>query len=341
MRILVTPQGEIEFNNLSVEFNKSKKKIFLPFRSNSTLQVDKEETPKIFSKKSFFRRDELSVNPKELAAAKKIKVAQLKTSLTKGMIKKYYNAFPNDQEETAEKIKSFYNSLKPENEVQSPIFHDHLKFHHHKKKKKEIKLKEIMSKEVLNNLEKEFIKKEREKEESEKVITPNNFRSEYKYGKKRLEEMDNILNKTIKTDRTNIIKYFKSRKYISPLSIKNLANYPGDRLMKLNKICQIALFNKEDEIKRENIVDKKLLAKEREIKISTSNSMVLLKQEIKYSKNILKNYEKKKITNPLLRDFVNTMNEKYWSKNRANYFQRPAKKLKTLSTKNSFSNLNY
>ena len=342
MRILITPQGETEFTDLSSSAPKhSMSRTFFNNRSRSTPHNDISEnnfnkTTKGFfrfgARKSFFKRDELTVNEDELLKAKHIKLKKPKLELTK----KYFNKYTKESENvTQEKLRSFRRSIisnEPINEIIKKL-PSQPKVIPMKKEviNSQIKIKELFSPSAYHKFSEDFIRDEKEKRIDE-VLTPDHFRSIYHEKKYSILCMKDILNSTIKRDRTNIIKYYQQKELISPLSVKNLSKYDEERMMKLNKVCQILLHNQENKKKFQERIDKKITVKEREIKMTSSKSMSDMTREMNMTQKILGKYQRKKDNTPLLKQFVKEMKDTYWDKNNASKLEKRTRKNKpTLS----------
>ena len=342
MRILITPQGETEFTDLSSSAPKhSMSRTFFNNRSRSTPHNDISKnnfnkTTKGFfrfgARKSFFKRDELTVNEDELLKAKHIKLKKPKLELTK----KYFNKYTKESENvTQEKLRSFRRSIisnEPINEIIKKL-PSQPKIIPMKKEviNSKIKIKELFSPSTYHKFSEDFIRDEKEKRIDE-VLTPDHFRSIYHEKKYSILCMKDILNSTIKRDRTNIIKYYQQKELISPLSVKNLSKYDEERMMKLNKVCQILLHNQENKKKFQERIDKKITVKEREIKMTSSKSMSDMTREMNMTQKILGKYQKKKDNTPLLKQFVKEMKDTYWDKNNASKLEKRTRKNKpTLS----------
>ena len=342
MRILITPQGETEFTDLSSSVPKhSMSRTFFNNRSRSTPHNDISKnnfnkTTKGFfrfgARKSFFKRDELTVNEDELLKAKHIKLKKPKLELTK----KYFNKYTKESENvTQEKLRSFRRSIisnEPINEIIKKL-PSQPKVIPMKKEviNSKIKIKELFSPSTYHKFSEDFIRNEKEKRIDE-VLTPDHFRSIYHEKKYSILCMKDILNSTIKRDRTNIIKYYQQKELISPLSVKNLSKYDEERMMKLNKVCQILLHNQENKKKFQERIDKKITVKEREIKMTSSKSMSDMTREMNMTQKILGKYQRKKDNTPLLKQFVKEMKDTYWDKNNASKLEKRTRKNKpTLS----------
>ena len=342
MRILITPHGETEITDLSSSAPKhSMSRTFFNNRSRSTPHNDISgnnfhKTTKGFfrfgARKSFFKRDELTVNEDELLKAKHIKLKKPKLELTK----KYFNKYTKESENvTQEKLRSFRRSIispEPINEIIKKL-PSQPKVIPMKKEviNSTIKIKELFSPSTYHKFSEDFIRDEKEKRIDE-VLTPDHFRSIYHEKKYSILCMKDILNSTIKRDRTNIIKYYQQKELISPLSVKNLSKYDEERMMKLNKVCQILLHNQENKKKFQERIDKKITVKEREIKMTSSKSMSDMTREMNMTQKILGKYQRKKDNTPLLKQFVKEMKDTYWDKNNASKLEKRTRRNKpTLS----------
>lgn len=324
MRIIITPKGEKEIEELSNTINvKSLYKTYTKNRSKSipktnSLNDNKDsfsKTTKAFFKfgprMSFYKRDELVVNNSELQQAKHIKLKKPKLSFTKHI---YSNYSREPETVSLEKLQSFRRSLiindDPVKELISkmPVRSSSIKLN-----KKNIKIKELFSPTTYNKFSKDFIHQEKEKKYFD-LLTPDNYRTVYHQKKEGILQMKDILNKEIKSDRTNIIKYFQQKDVISPLSVRNLSTYDDERLLRLNKVCQIVLHNQDNKKKFEELIEKKLVVKERNIKLIASKSVSNMRHDMGLSRKILNKYNVKKDNTNLLNQMVKSVKEKHWDK---------------------------
>lgn len=324
MRIIITPKGENEIEELSNTFHvKNLYKTYTKNRSKSTpksnsLNDNKDslsKTTKAFfkfgSRMSFYKRDELVVNNSELQQAKHIKLKKPKLSFTKHI---YSNYSRESETVSFEKLQSFRRSLiikdDPTKDLMSkmPVRSSSIKLN-----KKNIKIRELFSPTTYSKFSKDFILQEKEKKHFD-LLTPDNYRTIYHHKKEGLLQMKEILNKEIKSDRTNIIKYFQQKDVISPLSVRNLSTYDDERLLRLNKVCQIVLHNQDKKKKFEELIEKKLIVKERNIKLVASKSVSNMRYDMGLSRKILNKYNVKKDNTNLLKQMVKSVKEKYWDK---------------------------
>lgn len=354
MRILVTSNGETEITNIasSPTFSRnSHRNSVSPMsqtfhHSNSVTSIFRPKPPFTTSvtpfkpslsktKVSFYKPPPSSTT--DLSKAVHISVKRPKFLLTKEMFFKYYK---DEQlpKETIKRMREFRHSLKLE-----PT-HDIAVAKHHFQAQEgmssdisslnkpslsnDITVRDLFSVNAFKKFKHTVFKKEDEKKHTCNFLSPHHFRSVYQEKDQHINEMNAYLYKTIRSDRVNLIKYFKEKEVISPLSVKNLCKYDEERLLKLNKICQIALHNQENKKQFQEYVERKIGIKDRNIRLRSSKSLEDVTDGMMMSKGILSKYNHKKDNTPFLKELVHDMNDNYWKKGNIErmYKGLPAKK---------------
>ena len=154
-----------------------------------------------------------------------------------------------------------------------------------------------------------------------------NFRSKYENKKLTYENLSILLNLPMNPDRTNLIKYYKQNKPISPFYFENLLKYNEAQIYKLNKICQIIFHKQEDEKKEAKIIQDKKFNKEKMIRQNGNKKMKMVNDLISKSNGIITGYVLKQESNNLKRkqifvEEVKKIKKKYWDKYGVNKFYK-------------------
>ena len=306
----------------------------------------------------YFNRDESKINKQELLQAKKIKLSKSKISISQQFLNKY-----DDLDVTyKDKIKNLTNTLKSNvdknNEVklqnemneQNKMFNnlnanktrEILNTNNKTNKnndifnnidnKKHILLGDIISKNNLLSLKSQLSKDNLGHDDTrlpldEKNKDSFNFRSKYENKKATLDSLSIILNLPMNPDRTNLIKYYKQNKNISPFYFENLLKYDEAQIYKLNKICQIIFHKKEDEIKEMKIIEDKKFNKEKLMRQKGNNYMNCVNKIINKTNGIINGYTLKQQNNEIkkkkiFKEEVKKIKTKYWDKYGVNKFYK-------------------
>ena len=254
--------------------------------------------------KDYFNRDESKIDQKELEKAKKIKLAKPKLVISQKFLEKYLNS----DQFFKEKLNKLSNLLDSEKNKKKDANND-FNFSPYK----------LNDEDKLNKL-KSYIAKDNTGYNDVRIpLDKNNqfsykFRSKFENKKEVNENLFEILNKTINSDRTNLIKYLKRKKQISPYYFKNLSKYDEAQIYKLNKMCGVIL----NEEKIKSFSEKKTKyksSKKKSIGISSKGLSLLLN----HSNRILNDYEeyKKYKDNAQKKGFkemIKNTKRKYWDK---------------------------
>lgn len=341
MRILVTSNGEAEITNIAssptcsrnTHRNNVSSMSQTFHHSNSVTSFFRPKPPFTTSvtpfkpslsktKLSFFKPPSSSPSS-NLSKAVHISVKRPKFQLTKEMFFKYYK---DDQvpKETLKRMREFRHSLKLEPPQAIAAAKQHLQAQEGMSSdissftkpslSNDITVRDLFSAEAFKKFKHSVFQKEDEKKHTCNFLSPHHFRSVYHEKDQHINEMNTYLYRTIKSDRVNLIKYFKEKEVISPLSVRNLCKYDEERLLKLNKICQIALHNQENKKQFQEYVERKIGVRDRNIRLRSSKSLEDVTGGMMMSKGILSKYNHKKDNTPFLKDLVHDMNDNYWKK---------------------------
>ena len=314
---------------------------------------------------NYFNRDQLEINKGELDKAKKIKLTKNKINISQQFLDKY-----DDLDSTyKDKINKLTNTLKSqvdknkEEKIKDEIMKNDLAFkslnaeQNNKEKNKysenksktiqaknKILLGDIISVKNLISMRKMLSKDNIGPEDLRIPLNDQNkdsfnFRSKYENKKLTYENLAILLNLPMNPDRTNLIKYYKQNKPISPFYFENLLKYNEAQIYKLNKICQIIFHKQEDEKKEAKIIQDKKFNKEKMIRQNGNKKMKMVNDLISKSNGIITGYVLKQESNNLKRkqifvEEVKKIKKKYWDKYGVNKFYKKGQILnqKYLST---------
>ena len=305
---------------------------------------------------NYFNRDESKINKKELQQAKKITLSKSKINISQQFLNKY-----DDLDVTyKDKIKNLTNTLKSnidknkeekiQNEIneQNKIFtslntnktRENLLSQNDKQNKNEnilenkkhILLGDIISKNNLLSLKSQLSKDNLGHDDTrlpldEKNKDSFNFRSKYEDKKATLDSLSIILSLPMNPDRTNLIKYYKQNKDISPFYFENLLKYDEAQIYKLNKICQIIFHKKEDEMKELKIIEDKKFNKEKLIRERGNSYMNSVNKIMNKTNGIISGYTLKQQTaaikkKKIFKEEVKKMKKNYWDRYGVNKFYK-------------------
>ena len=311
-------------------------------------------TKSVLSKRTmdnYFNRDESRINKQELEVAKKIKLAKPKINISQQFLNKY-----DDLDVTyKDKIKNLTNTLKSSldknkeekvqnelneqnkmfttinintNKTKENIFNTNNKTTYKNENandsKKNIILGDIISRNNLLSLKTQISRDNVGYNDTRLPLDENNkdsfnFRSKYEDKKSTIDSLSVILSLPMNPDRTNLIKYYKQDKDISPFYFENLVKYNEAQIYKLNKICQMLFHKKEEEMKELKIIQDKKFNKEKLLKQRGNNYMSCVNKIINKTNGIIHGYTLKQEKNEIkkkkiYKEVVKKMKNKYWDK---------------------------
>jgi hypothetical protein len=192
--------------------------------------------------------------------------------------------------------------------------------------KNTVQLKDIITPSVCDDLRKTVTSKLREREK-ESLINETNFRSSF-----HLPPMINYqLDREIKKDSMNLIKYLAEKNEITEQFVKKLNQVDDEKINKLNKVCQIIFRNEEsDKLYQENIKNVIKMNKIKE-KREYSEKLNSMGENIEKFKNIIEN---NKVTFNNMDRYKNLHRdiEKHWSQTHVDKFFSKRKLGKSKST---------
>ena len=261
--------------------------------------------PKTNFKKKLQNLEDLEITKEEIQAAKQIKINEHKITFPKQFAEKYENDILNNNIiSTSNNILPSLNSNKidfPEGSNSSLI-----------KKEKYLSFGEIIPNTSLTQMKKKIINDRRIRDRAT-FITENDFRSPYE-PETEIQKFNNILvDAKLNSNKSSLIKYL-NEKQINPLTIKVLSYQDGDKISKLNKICQTIIQNQEKEKLFNDIVKNKVKQHINNTKKEFQTTINDMGNEINTIEEKLKKYDKKIDNKEKYREYFNEMVMHYWLK---------------------------
>ena len=310
-------------------------------------KINKSKSSKnLMISNNYYSRNENKIDENDLKKTKKILLSKPKYYLNQQFFERYINM----DNSYKEKLDNLSNLLKPkkEKEIEESKLNLSLSSNNLKLKQNnldendnniknrtnsffrnnKVKIGNIISKNNLINL-KLYISKDFKGHEDVRIpLDINNknsfnFRSKYENKKAIKQNLYNILNLSINSDRTNLIDYFRQKKSISPYYFKNLLKYNNSQIDKLNKICGIVL-NKEKNnnnilLNNNQNIKNKILEKSKNSKELFSllnNTNKILKSYVHFE-DFKKNFKKKEV-----KEMLKITKKKYWDKFHVNNLEK-------------------
>ena len=249
--------------------------------------------------------EDSEITKEELQTAKQIKLNEHKITFPKQFAEKYENDILNNGIiNSSNNILPSLNSKKidtQEGSNNSLI-----------RKEKYLSLGEIIPNNSLTEMKKKIIK-DRLVRDRATVITENDFRSSYE-PETDIQKFNNILNSSkLNSNKSSLIKYLNEKK-VDPLTIKILSSQDGDKISKINKMCQTIFQNQDKEKLFNDIVKNKAKQRINNTKKEFQIAINGLGSEINSIQEKLKKYDKKIDNKEKYREYFNDMVIHYWLK---------------------------
>ena len=246
--------------------------------------------------------EDLEITKDEINSAKHIKINERKIPFPKQFVEKYEsnnlinssnnNIFPSINSKNKESYEGSNNSLV--------------------KREKYLSLGEIIPNKLITQMKQKIIK-EKKIRDKDTVITENDFRTEYE-PETAIQKFNNILSEPkVNSNKSSLIKYLNERK-VNPLTIKILSNRDGNKINKINKMCQIIFQNEDKEKLFNDLVKKKMANHMNTQKKEFQNNINIMGNDIGKIKEKLEKYEKRVDNKERYREHFNDMVVHYWLK---------------------------
>ena len=312
------------------KLNKSRMNNFSKTNSNIFGQSPNRSingSKKLEYRKKYQNLEDAEITKEDIQTAKQIKINEHKITFPKQFAEKYESDILNSNNSNI--INSSNNvlpSLSPDKlkinsnldkEIKTPRnnnIYNNINTSNNSimKKEKYLSLKEILPNTSLYHMKKKIIKEKKIRDRLT-VITENDFRSKYKPITELQKFNDILITSKINSNKSNLIKYLNERK-IAPLTIKILANQDGDKISKINKICQTIFRNQDKEKLFNEIVKNKAKQKINNTKKEFQMSINGLGNNMVEAKEKLKKYDKTIDKKEKYREYFNDVVIHHWMK---------------------------
>lgn len=281
-----------------------------PFRQNSNDNFFNKGSKNLSRQNSNWNKkyknlEDTEITKEELQGARQIKLNEHKISFPKQFAEKYErDSLNNNIISSSNNILPSLNSKKIDN-------HNDIN-NHFLKKERYISLGEIIPNNSLNEMKKKIIK-DRIIRDRDTVITENDFRSKYD-PETDIQKFNNILTESkLNSNKSSLIRYLNEKK-INPLTLKMISNQDGDKISKMNKMCQTIFQNQDKEKLFNDIVKNKTTQRINNTKKEFQTGLNNMGNEINIIQEKLKKYEKRVENKEKYRDNFNEMVIHYWLK---------------------------
>ena len=281
-----------QFFNYSNFSNKSNSKRFVKTGTKFSKNINK------------INLEDIELTKDEINSAKQIKLIEHKIPFPKQFAEKY----ENDSLNLINTSKNIFPSLTSKNkDSYDGGFNSSIV-----RKERYLSLGEIIPNKSITEMKKKILddKKIRDRDT---IITQNDFRTEYD-PETEIQKFNNILSEPkVNSNKSSLIKYLHEKK-INPMTIKIISNRDGNKINKINKMCQI-IFQKDDKEKLFNdLVKKKLTHYMNNKKKEFQNNINIMGYDIDMIREKLNKYEKRVDNKERYREHFNDIIIKHWLK---------------------------
>jgi hypothetical protein len=142
--------------------------------------------------------------------------------------------------------------------------------------------------------------------------------------KKKNDYLESIRNKaemSISAKHANLVNFLKSKKIVTDLFIKQLAEYDKSKFQKLNKVCQQVIVREDKQKNFNHFVKEKIKILEENQRDYYRDALFLMETNIRTEKEILQR-NKPKVEDKEKYHFVHKEVEKFWDKYNVNHINR-------------------
>ena len=280
-----------QFYNYSLFSNQSQSQKFGKTKQNLSKSISK------------MNLEDKEFTKEELNSAKQIKIIEKKIPFPKQFVEKY----ETDNLNSINSSNIIFPSITSKNKLSYDGSNNSLV-----KREKYLSLEEIIPNKLINQMKKKIIN-DKIKRDKATVITQNDFRSEYD-PETEIQKFNNILSESkVNSNKSSLIKYLNEKK-VNPLTIKILSNRDGNKINKINKMCQIIFQNEDKEKLFNDLVKKKIMHNMNNNKKQFQNDITKMGNEIGIFKEKLKKYEKSIDNKERYREHFNDIVIHHWLK---------------------------
>lgn len=275
------------------------------FSNNKNQQRLGKTKVKLSRNLSKMNLEDIELTSEQLNSAKQIKINERKIPFPKQFAEKYEN----------EKINS--NLINSSNNIFPSITSKNKESYEGSNnsivnKEKYLTLKEIIPNKLITQMKMKIIN-DRKIRDRATVITNNDFRTEYD-PETDIQKFNNILSEPkYNSNKSSLIKYLNEKK-VNPLTIKIISNRDGNKINKINKMCQIIFQNEDKEKLFNELIKKKLNNHMNNKKKEFQNTINIMGNDMKMIKEKLKVYEKSVNDRERYREHFNDVVIHHWLK---------------------------
>ena len=294
----------IRQNKTQSRFNKFIKtnNLFYNYSSFSNKNQKNLGSTKIKLSTKNMNLDDMEITKEEINTAKQIKLSEKKIPFPKQFVEKYEN-----NSLTINSSNNIFPSITSKNKESYDGINNSLV-----KREKYLSLGEIIPDKLKTQMKKKILN-DRKIRDKATVITQNDFRSEYE-PETDIQKFNSILSESkVNSNKSSLIKYLNEKK-VNPLTIKIISNRNGNKINKINKMCQIIFQNEDKEKLFNDLVRKKLANHMNTQKKEFQNNINIMGNDIGKIKEKLDKYEKRVDNKERYREHFNDMIIHYWLK---------------------------
>lgn len=304
MRVLITLIGDQEVKNIAHSNLDNKKKTQKKITKQLTRRFTRNTT----------------LNDKVLKTIKSVPIKEVSINQKKGNIPAYILEKYTDPNETINtsilpdiflniennRVDNQYSLAKSSN-VELPVVQE------------SYQIKDIIPKKVFAKLNKHIKNSELMKIKNFKM-NESNYRSNISPHK--TSDLQKLKIKEISSDNVNLIEYLNGKTTITEHFLKEISSHSEERLKKLNKICQIVLYNKQQEKLFSHLLKNKMEAKNIKTQNDYKEGLKTMEKRLMQYNLILKRNERPPEDKENYTYLHREIQQKYWSKLKLNRIDR-------------------
>ena len=300
------PKAKLIANKFSLTNNKFGN--FSKILNNKIPKNLKKSKIKLFRNISNINMEDIELTKDEINSAKQIKVTEKKIYFPKEFSEKY-EKFETDKISSG--IINSSNNILPS--ISQRNTYDGLNDSNSIiRNKKYISLAEIIPNDSIIQMKKRILD-DKKKRDKATIITQNDFRTEYE-PESDIQKLNNILSESkVNSNKHSLIKYLKEKK-LNPLTIKVISKKNGNKINRINKMCQIYFQNEDKEKLFNDFVKNKVKHQINSTRKEFQNEINNMGNNMSLIKKKLKKYEKTVDNKERYRDHFNEILYRYWLK---------------------------
>ena len=302
---------ELKQNLMANKFSLTNDKFgnFSKILNNKIPKNLKKSKIKLFRNISNINMEDIEITKDEIKSAKQIKVTEKKIYFPKEFSEKYEKI---ETDKMSSGIINSSNNILPSISQKKDIFDGLNDSNSIIRNKKYMSLAEIIPNDSIIQMKKKILD-DKKKRDKATIITQNDFRTEYE-PENDIQKLNNILSESkVNSNKHSLIKYLKEKK-LNPLTIKVISKKNGNKINRINKMCQIIFQNEDKEKLFNDFVKNKVKHHLNITKKDFQNEINNMGNNMSLIKERLKKYEKTVDNRERYRDHFNELLYRYWLK---------------------------